>query len=713
MTSPPASELASAIELHKAGRLSEADELYRRILDRQPDHFDALHLLGVVSHQRGEHEEAVELIGRAIENDPAAFPALNNLGLAYQALNKLDAARGCFEKALSLQPGYFEAHKNLAAVLQSQGDLDTAAIELRKVLSLRPDFVDAHYNLGNVYRQQRKLDEAATCYRSALSLNPELAAAHFSLAQVLEQQGTVAEALAQYHEALAFDPRLAEAHSGLASVLQDQGLVDEAIASYRTALSLKPDYVEARWQMAMSRLALSYGPGDDPERFRAEFARDLAALDEWFTGDREKQGFRAVGSQQPFYLAYHAEDNRELLSRYGRLCARLMKRWQDDVGLAAPVRAGARDESRPVRVGIVSAYVYDQSVWTAIVKGWCEHLDPARFALHLFSPGEISDAETAFARSRSAFFLHGTRDLRQWVEAILDQRLDAILYPEIGMDPMTLKLASLRLAPVQLAAWGHPETTGLPTIDYYLSAEDFEPEGGEEHYRERLIELPRMGCCYHPLDVRASEANLLALGVDPQSTIMVCAGTPYKYDPGNDHLLVAIAKGMKRCQLVFFHDRYENVSAKLQLRLESSFASHGLDFREFGRFVPRQTREAFYGILRRADVYLDTVGFSGFNTVMQAIECGLPVVTLEGRFMRGRFGSGILRRLGMPELVASTGDQYVAMAVKLGQDADYRRRVRNAIEASRSRLFDDVAPVRALEALLIRLTRRRLDANAA
>jgi predicted O-linked N-acetylglucosamine transferase (SPINDLY family) len=108
--------------------------------------------------------------------------------------------------------------------------------------------------------------------------------------------------------------------------------------------------------------------------------------------------------------------------------------------------------------------------------------------------------------------------------------------------------------------------------------------------------------------------------------------------------------------------------------------------------------------MQRADVYLDTIGFSGFNSAMQAVECGLPLVTREGRFMRGRFAGGILRRLGLPELVTTSDAAYAALAARLAGDSGYRREVRDRIEASRNALYDDVAPIRAMESLLIDAT---------
>ena len=681
--------------------------MYRQILTIHPDHFDALHLLGVISYQAAKYDEAVRLITKATEQNSAAFPAFNNLGLAYRSLNHLDQAGACFEKALSLKPDYVDAHNNLASLLQMQGKLDDAIVEFQEVLSLRPESAEAHNNLGDVFRAQGKLGEAIGCYQRALSINPDFAEAHFNLARAFGAQGKRAEALAGYQEALVLKPEFAEAHFYLGAMLQAQGIIDEAIGCFQTALSLKPDYVEAHWALAMSQLALVYGTGDVPRNFREAFSRALADLDHWFDANRIKDGFKAVGSQAPYYLAYDEQDNRGLLSQYGDLCARLMRYWQDEQGRLPQ----DRPPGETISVGLVSAHIRDQSVWTAITRGLCQHLDRGRFSLHVFYIGTVQDQHTATAKSQSASFVSGAAGLPQWVDAILEHRLDVIIYPEVGMDPMTIRLASMRLAPVQMAAWGHPETTGLPTMDYYLSAEDFEPVDGAKNYREELVALPHLGCSYQPLQVSGVAPDLEALGIAADAPLLLCPGTPYKYAPQHDQVFVEIARRLGRCQFIFFNDDHENLSEKLRERLGVAFAQADMYFDEYGVFIPWQTRPAFYGLLQRADVCLDTMGFSGFNTAMQAIECGLPIVTLEGRFMRGRFASGILKRIGLSELVAQTHERYVELAVKLGQDSEYRRDVRARIVASRDVLFDDVAPIRALERFLLEVTKRTARAS--
>jgi predicted O-linked N-acetylglucosamine transferase (SPINDLY family) len=340
-------------------------------------------------------------------------------------------------------------------------------------------------------------------------------------------------------------------------------------------------------------------------------------------------------------------------------------------------------------------------VWSALIRGWIECLDPGRFEVTAYCLAATEDAETRFARSRAARFVQGAVGLQQWVDAIVDVRPDVLIYPEVGMDPMTLKLASLRLAPLQAASWGHPETTGLPTMDCFLSAQDLEPAEAQAHYTEKLVSLPHLGCFLRPHKVETVAADLAQWRIDPDSPLLLCPGSPFKYAPEHDAVLPTIARTLERCQFVFFTHWTLALSEKLQRRLVAAFERGGLDAERYLRFVPWLSRPAFHGLMQRADVYLDTIGFSGFNTALQAIECGLPVVTCEGRFLRGRLANGILRRLELQEMVAAGADDYIALAVRLVRDRAYREDVRRRIAAQRHLLYEDRAPIQALEQFLV------------
>ena len=293
------------------------------------------------------------------------------------------------------------------------------------------------------------------------------------------------------------------------------------------------------------------------------------------------------------------------------------------------------------------------------------------------------------------------------MEAIGRQQLDVLIYPEIGMDSVTQKLASLRLAPVQAAAWGHPETSGVPTVDYFLSAEDMEPPQAQYNYSEKLVALPHLGCHIEPRVAAAEPPVLERCGIDLGLPLLLCPGVPFKYAPQYDWIFPEIAARLGACRFVFFAYGAEGPWQRLRARLDSAFAARRLDFAGHVTFLPWQSSSAFQGWLERADVFLYTIGFSGFNTALQAIQRGLPVVTREGRFLRGRLASGPLKRLGLQELVAATEADYVALAVRLVKDGDFSARVEARLREGAGGLFGDLAPVRALETFLESVARRR------
>ena len=704
-SSDPTAHYNLGIVYSAVNRIEEAIGHYHKALEIQPDYLDAHFNLGNAYQGQGRLDEALDSYKTVMSLNPAFAEAYNNAGIVYGARNQWNEAILSFQQALSVNPAFAEAHGNLGKAFIGQGKLDQALRSCRQALSLNPKLVNAHFYLGNALKELGKPDEALASYQNALSLDPDFADALNNAGIAHCEQGHLEKAVPLFRRALSVKPDSAVTHYNLGHAFSMRGDLAEALLCYRKALSLMPEYSEARWACTMAQIPLVYEANADLQQFRSAFSRELAELADWFVADptRMANGFKAVGTHQPFYLAYQEENNRDFLARYGDLCARLMGAWQDAQGFSAPPPS-----RRPkVALGIVSANFCTHSVWNAIIKGLLLQLDRTRFELHLFSVGGVEDEETALAKSLASRFEQGRKDLHEWAQAIRGSRLDVLVYPEIGMDGITARLAGMRLAPVQAMTWGHPQTSGLPTIDYFLSAEDFEPADGQgerraqEHYTERLVALPHLGCSYPPLPVTAVAPNLAGVDARLESPLLLCPGAPFKYLPQHDWILVEIARRLGQCRILFVvGSRLENLSAKLRDRLDRAFTLAGLDFSKYVAFIPWQQRPEYYGLMKRVDVFLDTIGFSGFNTAMQAIECGLPVVALDGRFMRGRLGSGILKRMGLAELVAESEQGYIDLAVRLARDAGYRRHMRERIEANRHVLFNDAAPIRGLEDFL-------------
>ncbi len=248
---------ADALALHQAGRLAEAEGLYRQVVAADPRQSDALHLLGVLSFQSGRFDEAVALITQALQVNEAAPFYHNNLGAVLRAQDKLDEAAVHYERALALQPDYAEARDNLAAVvetrglaLKSEGSLDVAAACYRRLIELKPDSAVAHNNLGSVLKDQGQAEEAEKCFRHALALCPDFPEAHSNLGLVLQERGLWDDALACHAKALALAPQLAEAHLNIAAAYKEQGQFAAAVTHYEQAIRAKPELAEAHYALA-------------------------------------------------------------------------------------------------------------------------------------------------------------------------------------------------------------------------------------------------------------------------------------------------------------------------------------------------------------------------------------------------------------------------------------------------------------------------------
>jgi protein O-GlcNAc transferase len=238
--------LQIALQHHQAGRLSNAEALYRQILAVQPNHADALHFLGVIAHQVGRHDVAMELIRQSIVLNPRNSAAHSNLGEACRAADQQDEAIAAYRRALELEPDYPEAHNNLGNALRDQGRIDDAITAWRSALKVKPDYLEAHTNLGNALREQGRLDDAIAAYGHALEHRPDYAEGHTNLGNALWERGRLDEAIVAHRRALQLQPDLPEAHNNLGNALRDQGRIEEAITAWRHALRLKPDYPEVR-----------------------------------------------------------------------------------------------------------------------------------------------------------------------------------------------------------------------------------------------------------------------------------------------------------------------------------------------------------------------------------------------------------------------------------------------------------------------------------
>src|SRR5207248_10257758 len=239
----------------------------------------------------------------------------------------------------------------------------------------------------------------------------------------------------------------------------------------------------------------------------------------------------AVGSHQPFYLPYQGLDDRELQKSYGALVSKIMSSKY-----RAPALPHAPEPEEPIRLGIVSGFFRQHSNWKIPIKGWLGQLDRRRFHITGYYTGEGRDHETAAAKAFCDRFVQGPLSLDAWRRAILDDAPHVLIFPEIGMDKVSAQLAAQRLTAVQCASWGHPVTSGFPTVDYFISSELMEPADGQAHYSERLIRLPNLSIYYEAPDAATAPLNRNELSLRADSLVYWCAQSLPKYLPQFDEV---------------------------------------------------------------------------------------------------------------------------------------------------------------------------------
>lgn len=716
------------------GRTVEAIAALGAAIRLEPGNVRAHNNLGQAWLQQGERQAAIASYQTALRLDPRYAVAHNNLGQALAADGKPDLAAASFQRAIELDPSMAIAHFNLAGVFDGRGHPTEALAAYDRALAAAPGLADAWVGRGSTLAKLDRPDAALESFDRALSLRPAdsftlickasvllaleraadcLAAADAALdidadaseahnlrAGALRRMGRRADALHALGAALALDPGHIDAWCNQATILHEMGCFEEAMASCRKALELDPTRIQSRTRLVARLIPSVPRSSEEARGARHAFNEQLQLLlSGMASGTPSAAEAVTLAKQQFFYLSYDEVSNRSLLESYRRGCAARLAAL-NPAGIPAPrsERVGQR-----LRLGFVSAHVHDHSVFNAILHGWLHCLDPERFEISLFSLGSTQDAATRSASASVEHFDGRARGVVDWARLIRDRGCDALIYPEIGMHEATLALASMQLARRQFAAWGHPETSGLPTIDGYFSAELFEPPHAQEHYSETLVCLPNLGVYCQPYKPRAQGIASDDQGIDLErwdlcggGPVLICPGVPFKYRPQHDEILVEIARRLGRCRFVFFEHEIAELSRRLEARMTGAFVAAGLDPGQFLRSIPWQPRASFFALLRHADVYLDTIGFSGFNTMMQAMECHLPCVSYDGRFMRGRLGSGILKRLGMLPFVARSTLEYVDLTVKLAESAALRADARDAIRRAEHRLYADRDPVNAL-----------------
>ncbi|MCW6036662.1 glycosyl transferase family 1 [Spirulina subsalsa FACHB-351] len=537
-----------------------------------------------------------------------------------------------------------------------QGNWQGASEQYQQYLKNNIGSETLYWNLAECYRCLEQLDALTATIEQGINYYPEAGHLYFLLITDLRRRGKVEQALPWVEKAT------------------------EKLPCDYTFQLLKHLIVPAL-----------YHTTEEIEFYRERFSKGLDNLmkqTQLNSPEDRNIALRGICSLTNFYLSFQGKNDRDLQIKYGQLVQKIVNanfpQWS--YPLTMPTLAAGEK----IRVGYASAYLHSYS-GTLWLIGWLKQQDRSRFEVYCYYTSNTPDEVTEQFKQYSDYFYQIPKDLETVCQQIRQDNLHILVFPELGMDAPTFAMAGLRLAPVQCTAWGHPVTTGLPTVDYFLSSELMEGEGAEEHYSEQLVRLPNIGVAYPkptipPLIKKRSDYQLA-----DERTLYLCCQSPVKYLPQYDYMLPAIAAQVPHAQFLFLR------GTLLKPRLKVAFAEMGLDYREYCVFRRIPERLDYLMINLLSDVYLDTLSWSGGNTSLEAIACHLPVVTCPGEFMRGRHTDSFLKMIGVGETIAQDEAEYIEIAVKLGRNERWREEVRAKMGKCCDRLYEDPQCVQGLE----------------
>jgi protein O-GlcNAc transferase len=639
--------LEKARAAHQADDLDTADSVYHALLS--PDAAEALHGLGLLRLQRDEPAAALTLIETAHRAAPSGRSA-HNLSVILKRLGRGDDAIARAREAVAQHPDYVPGWFCLADLLAESGARAEACATL-------VTFVDRAFRAG-------AQDHARRATNQLLALDAD-------------------------------DPSLL----WLANLLRMVGWNDDANRVLAIRLRAVPDDIGTGLTRAMAQLVRVHADQAELVRRRADYATQLnrvAALAAEAAPPVLALSAPIIGLAQPFLLSYHGENDCDLQRCYGGIVDRLaVAQGFAPAPMPAPPLPGEK-----IRVGFASAYLHMHSV-SKTHGGWITRLDRSRFSVFGYQLSPARDTVSERLEACCDGFMRGLHDVATWRTRILADAPHALIYLDIGMEQTAVRLGALRLAPVQCTSWGHPVTSGLPAIDYFLSSEVMEPPDGDEHYTERLVRLPGLSIHYTPPPDEGGVMERARLGLRDDAVVYLCCQSLSKYLPRDDAIWPRIAEGVPGAQFLFLSAPGGNGDAVFRARLERAFAVAGLDWRRHCVLTPPVPHTEFPALLRATDVFLDSIGWSGCNSTLEAVACDLPVVTTPTALMRGRHSAAILTCMGLAHRVAADVDGYVETAVRLAR-TDERASFVAELRVGRPRVFADPAPVRALEAFLER-----------
>jgi len=673
-------QLQAAVAHQKAGRLSDAVKLYKRVLKDSPDNFDCVYLLAALYAQQGNFTAAADMLRRAAKMRPELVDVRYNLAVVLGMAGNHAEAVQLYRRILAINPLHANARNNLAASLLSTGQVADALQQYDELIALDPASAEAHNNHGMALQYLKRFDEALGSYDKAIALKSDFAQAHVNRGNVLAILRQPDDALESYNKAIAVKPDFADAHSNAGNIYCNRQSYAAALAAYERALALRGDDPQTRSMRFYAKMHLC-----DWGDFRAECSDLMSCID---------RGLPLY----PFSVMA-ALTSADQQYRCAKQFARARYPLAD-----APLWRGEIYRHDKIRLAYVSTDFRPHAV-SYLMAGLFERHDKSRFDVTAISigPGDRSDLRRRLERSFDRFIDAGGLRDDEVASRIRAAEIDILIDLNGFTEGARMGIFAHRPAPVQVGYLGYPNTTGADFIDYIIGDRFVVPEAQQRYYSEKIAYLPdcfQANDADRPISDRAvsrAEAGL------PDDAFVFCSfNNTFKITPEIFDVWMRLIGDIKDSVLWLVDN-----NADTTRNLQKEATARGVDPARL-IFAPRIEYAEYLSRYRLADLFLDTFPFNAGTTASDALWAGLPFITCPGQAFASRMAGSLVNAIGMPELIADSMSRYEALAAELACDPPRMAAIKAKLQHNRSTqpLFNTGLFTRHIEAAYVAMAER-------
>lgn len=741
-----------ALSLVINNKQDEARKIYETLSLFLPNDAEIFRQMATLCFHTEEYFRALELQLKAISLDPNNGIYYYELGVMFEKNEDYEQAISVYSCALERDKVYADTYANLGNILVKFNQFEKAEVVYQQAIDNGVSHFGVFINYGNLLLLQDKVLEAIDIYKKAIPLFYQCPDIYHNLAIALDKVGNVSETEANRGRALYYEGKYDEAFEIFEKCrslyfTDDWDYWNEISHYYvitkrhdilleKSTLGVKqfPDSVRQRFYVIyalkcllrdleareFAQVCVKYFENQPTRKFifqllhqsiipaiyhsqteielvRRRYSNELEDLCKQsvsdFLSEIDKSYILfALRNRNSHYLHFHACNNLNDQKRYGKLANSIIQFYFPDLNQFPLLRSLA---NRRIRLGYVC---FRSHILGFLFLEWIKRCNHSRFEVFFYDMGGGINPKSEQFDIFSDHYYRCSWDFEKVAELIRQDQLDILVFLDAVIEPRLHSLSFFRLAPVQCATWGHPVTTGSPEIDYFLGSDAMEPVNAQEHYSEQLIRLPNLGIYQRPITIPELSLSRLDFELSENDVIYISCQMLSKYLPRYDYLYPEIVKKVPMAKILFFN-AYESNSLTdiFKKRLSKVFNEYDLKFDQYCIFTPLLQYPKYLNLLKLSDAFLDTIGWSGCITTLDAISCELPIVTMPGELMRGRQSYGMLKIMGIEDMIAYTEADYIQLAIKLGNDQQFREQMREAIRQQSHKLYYDTSCIEALE----------------